>query len=110
MGYGRIVRQDIAGKQQVVGIIEQKDASAEQLQINEANTGILLANGGDLKRWLSNLSSDNAQGEYYLPDVLSLILERGGKVAIEKTNYITEIQGVNTIQQLRDLDAEFQKI
>jgi len=45
-----------------------------------------------------------------LPDVLSLILEKGGKVAIEKTNNITEIQGVNTVQQLKDLNAEFQKI
>ena len=71
MGYGRIVREEIAGQQQVVGIIEQKDASTEQLKINEANTGILLANGGDLKRWLSNLSSDNAQGEYYLTDIIA---------------------------------------
>ena len=55
MGYGRIVRNE---DNTVVGIIEQKDASPEQLKINEANTGILLANGGDLKRWLSNLSSD----------------------------------------------------
>ena len=57
-GYGRIIRENGT----VVGIVEQKDASSEQLKINEANTGILLANGGDLKRWLSMLSNDNAQG------------------------------------------------
>ena len=68
-GYGRIVRQD----NRVVGIIEQKDASPEQLLITEANTGILLANGSDLKRWLSDLSSDNAQGEYYLTDIIEII-------------------------------------
>ncbi len=66
-GYGRIVRQ----ADKVVGIIEQKDASPEQLTINEANTGILLANGGDLKRWLSGLSNENAQGEYYLITLLT---------------------------------------
>jgi len=63
-----------------------------------------------LFKLLPQIGNNNAQGEYYLPEVLSLIIQRGGKVAIEITKNITEIQGVNTIQQLGDLDAEFYKI
>src|SRR5471030_1695658 len=65
-GYGRIVRE----QGQVAGIVEQKDASPEQLLIPEINTGILVANGGDFKRWLSRLNNQNAQGEYYLTDII----------------------------------------
>ena len=67
-GYGRIVRDS---SNTVIGIIEQKDANEEQLKIKECNTGILLAKGVDLKRWLANLSNDNAQGEYYLTDIIA---------------------------------------
>ncbi|MFP3632653.1 bifunctional UDP-N-acetylglucosamine diphosphorylase/glucosamine-1-phosphate N-acetyltransferase GlmU, partial [Burkholderia sp. SIMBA_045] len=59
-GYGRIVRENDT----ITGIIEQKDASPAQLTIKEINTGILIANGGDLKRWLAQLTNNNAQGEY----------------------------------------------
>lgn len=68
MGYGRIVREN----GDVVGIVEQKDASEEQLKIKEINTGILVANGGDLKRWLAKLDNNNAQKEYYITDIIAL--------------------------------------
>jgi bifunctional UDP-N-acetylglucosamine pyrophosphorylase/glucosamine-1-phosphate N-acetyltransferase len=108
MGYGRIVREEIAGKQQVVGIIEQKDASAEQLKINEANTGILLANGGDLKRWLSNLSSDNAQGEYYLTDIIASAHGEGKAINTAHPETEVEVEGANNRVQLATLERAFQ--
>ena len=74
------------------------------------NAGIYVFDCKTLFKLLPQVGNNNSQNEYYLPDVLSLILDQGGKVAIEKTNNITEIQGVNTIQQLKDLDAEFKKI
>ena len=61
-GYGRITREN--GK--VTGIVEHKDATDEQRQIQEINTGILIANGADMKRWLAKLTNNNAQGEYYI--------------------------------------------
>ena len=94
----------------VIKIVEHKDANETQLCVNEMNAGIYVFDCKTLFELLPQVSNNNAQGEYYLPDVLSLILEQDGKVAIEKTNNITEIQGVNTVQQLKDLDAEFQKI
>ena len=106
-GYGRVIRNK---NNNLDRIVEHKDANDAELRVNEMNAGIYVFDSKTLFELLPQVGNNNAQGEYYLPDVLSLILERGGKVAIEKTNYITEIQGVNTIQQLRDLDAEFQKI
>ncbi|HBY84874.1 MAG TPA: UDP-N-acetylglucosamine diphosphorylase/glucosamine-1-phosphate N-acetyltransferase, partial [Colwellia sp.] len=108
IGYGRIVRQEISGQQQVVGIIEQKDASAEQLKINEANTGILLANGGDLKRWLSNLSSDNAQGEYYLTDIIAAAHGEGKVIATAHPETEIEVEGANNRVQLATLERAYQ--
>lgn len=108
MGYGRIVRQEISGQQQVVGIIEQKDASPEQLKINEANTGILLANGGDLKRWLSNLSSDNAQGEYYLTDIIAAAHGEGKVIATAHPETEIEVEGANNRVQLATLERAYQ--
>lgn len=107
-GYGRIVRQNIAGEQQVVGIIEQKDANPEQLKINEANTGILLANGGDLKRWLSNLSSDNAQGEYYLTDIIASAHNEGKVIATAHPETEIEVEGANNRVQLATLERAYQ--
>jgi len=103
-GYGRIVRE--AGT--VVGIIEQKDATPEQLKINEANTGILLANGGDLKRWLSNLSSDNAQGEYYLTDIIAACHAEGKTIATAHPESEVEVEGANNRVQLAALERAFQ--
>jgi len=103
-GYGRIVRDGST----VVGIVEQKDANAEQLLINEANTGILLANGGDLKRWLSNLSSDNAQGEYYLTDIIAAAHNEGKVIATAHPDTEIEVEGANNRVQLAGLERAFQ--
>jgi len=103
-GYGRIIRKDSS----VVGIIEQKDASPEQLLINEANTGILLANGDDLKRWLGNLSSDNAQGEYYLTDIIAACHSEGKVIATAHPETEIEVEGANNRVQLAALERAFQ--
>lgn len=103
-GYGRIVREE----GQVVGIIEQKDAKPEQLLINEANTGILLANGGDLKRWLSGLSNDNAQGEYYLTDIIAAAHKEGKVIATAHPETEIEVEGANNRVQLAALERAYQ--
>jgi len=103
-GYGRIVRE----ADQVVGIIEQKDASPEQLTINEANTGILLANGGDLKRWLSGLSNENAQGEYYLTDIIATAHNEGKAIATAHPETEIEVEGANSRVQLASLERAYQ--
>jgi bifunctional UDP-N-acetylglucosamine pyrophosphorylase/glucosamine-1-phosphate N-acetyltransferase len=108
MGYGRIVRADIDGKQQVIGIVEQKDANAEQLIIKEANTGILLANGGDLKRWLGGLSNDNAQGEYYLTDIIASAHKEGKAISTAHPETEIEVEGANNRVQLASLERAFQ--
>jgi len=105
-GYGRIVRDK---NNTVVGIIEQKDATTEQLTINECNTGILLVNGSDLKRWLSQLSNDNAQGEYYLTDIIATAHSEGKKIATANPDTEVEVEGANNRVQLANLERAFQK-
>ncbi|GLX86066.1 bifunctional protein GlmU [Thalassotalea loyana] len=103
-GYGRIIRDNNT----VIGIVEQKDASPEQLAINECNTGILLANGGDLKRWLSNLSNDNAQGEYYLTDIIAACHHEGKVIETAHPDSEIEVEGANNRVQLAQLERAYQ--
>jgi len=103
-GYGRIVREG----EQVVGIVEQKDATPAELTINEANTGILLANGGDLKRWLSGLSNENAQGEYYLTDIIAAAHQEGKAITTAHPETEVEVEGANNRVQLASLERAYQ--
>ncbi|WP_034918204.1 bifunctional UDP-N-acetylglucosamine diphosphorylase/glucosamine-1-phosphate N-acetyltransferase GlmU [Erwinia sp. 9145] len=103
-GYGRILRENGS----VVGIVEQKDASAEQLAIHEINTGILLANGADLKRWLSKLTNNNAQGEYYITDIIALAHQEGRVIEAVHPSRTTETDGVNNRLQLATLERVYQ--
>ncbi|MGL1957198.1 MAG: bifunctional UDP-N-acetylglucosamine diphosphorylase/glucosamine-1-phosphate N-acetyltransferase GlmU [Colwellia sp.] len=112
-GYGRIVRSNEKQSEDqivapVVGIVEQKDATAEQLTINEANTGILLANGGDLKRWLGGLSNKNAQGEYYLTDIIAAAYQEGKTIATAHPDTEIEVEGANNRMQLAALERAYQ--
>ncbi len=104
-GYGRIIRNE---QQQVIAIIEQKDASFEQKQIKEANTGILASSTEPLRKWLSQLSNNNAQGEYYLTDVIAMAVADG--FTIETCQPITEmeVQGANDKVQLAQLERFYQ--
>ncbi|SDK22361.1 UDP-N-acetylglucosamine pyrophosphorylase /glucosamine-1-phosphate N-acetyltransferase [Ferrimonas sediminum] len=102
-GYGRIVRDNGT----VTAIVEHKDASEAQRAINEVNTGILVAPGKALKRWLANLSNDNAQGEYYLTDVIAMAAAEGG-VATAQPQTAIEVEGANNRVQLAALERAFQ--
>ena len=103
-GYGRIVRE--AGK--VVGIVEQKDANEEQLSIKEINTGIMAAPGKQLKAWLSQLSSDNAQGEYYLTDIVAMAHRDGVSITTAQPASAIEVEGANNRVQLAQLERAYQ--
>lgn len=105
-GYGRILR-DAEGK--ITGIVEQKDATAEQLQVNEANTGMMLAQGKALKRWLNALSNDNAQGEYYLTDIVAMAAQEGVQIASTQPQDIHEVEGANNRVQLAALERAYQQ-
>jgi bifunctional UDP-N-acetylglucosamine pyrophosphorylase/glucosamine-1-phosphate N-acetyltransferase len=101
-GYGRIVR-DAQGN--VSKIVEQKDAHPEQLAISEINTGILIAPTAPLKKWLAQLSNHNAQGEYYLTDVIALAVADGFGIATEHPDTEWETLGVNSKAQLAQLES-----
>ncbi|MFZ5512249.1 MAG: bifunctional UDP-N-acetylglucosamine diphosphorylase/glucosamine-1-phosphate N-acetyltransferase GlmU [Pseudomonadota bacterium] len=103
-GYGRIVRRD--GR--VVRIVEEKDADDEIRAIREINTGILAAPTGALARWLPTLGNNNAQGEYYLTDVISLAVAEGLPVATARPGHVWEVQGVNSKVQLAELERAYQ--
>lgn len=104
-GYGRIIRD---GAGEVQAIIEQKDATAEQRAIREGNTGILAAPRERLLGWLSRLSNANAQGEYYLTDVIAMAVGDGLRVATAQPQVAMETQGANDRLQLSELERFFQ--
>jgi bifunctional UDP-N-acetylglucosamine pyrophosphorylase/glucosamine-1-phosphate N-acetyltransferase len=104
-GYGRIVR-DPQG--QLSSVVEQKDASAPQLLIEEINTGILAAPAAVLKTLLPRVGNQNSQGEYYLPDILALAVEEGTTVATASVDSELETLGVNDRLQLQQLEREYQ--
>lgn len=103
-GMGRIIRQD----DNIVAIVEHKDASDAQRQITEINTGMMMMNGKDLKRWLGALSNDNAQGEYYLTDVIAMAAEEGKKIQAAHPDSPVEVEGVNNRVQLARLERTLQ--
>ena len=104
-GYGRIVR-DTQGE--VQAIVEHKDASAEQKAIREGNTGILAVPGSRIGEWLGRLSNSNAQGEYYLTDVIAMAVADGLRVATEQPQDAMEVQGANDRIQLAELERHYQ--
>ncbi|QXI15747.1 bifunctional UDP-N-acetylglucosamine diphosphorylase/glucosamine-1-phosphate N-acetyltransferase GlmU [Pseudomonas hamedanensis] len=104
-GYGRIVR-DADGK--VAAIVEHKDASEAQRAITEGNTGILAVPANCLADWMSRLSNNNAQGEYYLTDVIEMAVSDGLVVATEQPHDPMEVQGANDRKQLSELERHYQ--
>jgi bifunctional UDP-N-acetylglucosamine pyrophosphorylase/glucosamine-1-phosphate N-acetyltransferase len=105
-GYGRIVR-DAAGF--VTRIVEQKDASPEQLKIAEINTGIIVTPTAQLSMWLGALKNENAQGEYYLTDVVELAIEAGFEIVTTQPDDDWETLGVNSKAQLAELERIHQR-
>ncbi|SEK25604.1 bifunctional UDP-N-acetylglucosamine pyrophosphorylase / Glucosamine-1-phosphate N-acetyltransferase [Atopomonas hussainii] len=104
-GYGRIVR---GADGAVQAIVEQKDASEAQKQIREGNTGILAVPGARLGDWLGRLSNSNAQGEYYLTDVIAMAVSDGLRVATEQPSGESEVLGANDRVQLAQLERFYQ--
>ncbi|MCK7460301.1 bifunctional UDP-N-acetylglucosamine diphosphorylase/glucosamine-1-phosphate N-acetyltransferase GlmU [Idiomarina aminovorans] len=105
-GYGRIVRNE---RRSVTDIVEQKDANAQQLAINEVNTGIMIADSDKLKSWLENLSNDNAQKEYYLTDIVAMAADEGVNIATAQPDNAQEVEGANNRQQLAALERALQQ-
>ncbi|WP_107852387.1 bifunctional UDP-N-acetylglucosamine diphosphorylase/glucosamine-1-phosphate N-acetyltransferase GlmU [Oceanimonas marisflavi] len=105
-GYGRIVREN----GQVTGIVEQKDATPEQLAITEVNTGVLVADAGRLKAWLGELNNDNAQGEYYLTDIFAMAHRDGCDIATVQPASTAEVEGANDRVQLAGLERAYQRM
>jgi bifunctional UDP-N-acetylglucosamine pyrophosphorylase/glucosamine-1-phosphate N-acetyltransferase len=103
-GYGRIVRKN----GEIQAIVEHKDANDEQRKIKEFNTGIYCVNNAKLHEWLPKLSNENAQGEYYLTDIIAMAIADGLSVASVEPELAFEVEGVNDRVQLATLEREFQ--
>jgi len=104
-GYGRVVRD----RGNVVGVVEDKDASQSERAIPEINTGVMLCSAAMLRNWLDNLNNDNAQGEYYLTDVIAMAVLEGVKVLGIKAECWVEVMGINDKQQLAEAERALQK-
>lgn len=105
-GYGRIVRDQ---KGAVVAIVEHKDATDEQKTIPEINTGIMAVKAAHLQRWLPQLKNNNAQGEYYLTDIIAMANADGIAIHIEQPDAVEEVEGINNRQQQAALERYYQK-
>ena len=105
-GYGRIVR-DRAGT--VARIVEHKDANQKERAIDEVNTGLMAASARHMREWLSQLRNDNAQGEYYLTDVVVMAAKAGLKVNAILADREDEVLGVNDKVQLAEVEAVYRR-
>ena len=105
-GYGRIVRE--AGL--VQRIVEQKDANEQEMQITEVNTGILCVPNCHLHQWLPSLKNNNAQGEYYLTDIIALAVQQDLTVHTYQPQAAWEVEGINDKLQLATLERVYQRL
>lgn len=106
-GYGRIVRSDDGAVQ---AIVEHKDATPEQHQITEINTGIMAVKTELLAQWLPKLSNNNAQQEYYLTDLVEMAVSEGKSVSATQPDFAWEVEGVNSRVQLAALERIYQQV
>ena len=106
-GYGRIVRNN---QEDVLSIVEERDATAEQREICEVNTGIMLAPTQQLRVWLGNLQNNNSQGEYYLTDIVAMAVQQGIPVHTVQPAQEWEIHGINSKSQLVLLERTWQMV
>jgi bifunctional UDP-N-acetylglucosamine pyrophosphorylase/glucosamine-1-phosphate N-acetyltransferase len=105
-GYGRIVR---AADGSVLGIVEDKDATPAQKAVTEVYTGMMAAPTAALQRWVMALKNDNAQAEFYLTDIVAMAVAEGVPVVASPAGDETEVLGVNSPQQLADLERRYQR-
>ena len=106
-GYGRIVRND---NDEVSRIVEEKDASNNEKEICEINTGMLVANGKALKQWVEKLESNNAQSEFYLTDIIEKAVNDKIKINTVQPHSEVEIRGINDRAQLSEMERYYQLI
>ena len=104
-GLGRIVRDDSGD---VCGIVEEKDAKPEQQAIQEINSGIMCARAADLKNWLEQLNSDNAQQEFYLTDIVDIAFRAGNPITAYQPEHTFEVEGINNRSQLAQVERLYQ--
>lgn len=104
-GYGRIMRDS---SDRVIRIVEEKEATDQQREIKEVNTGIMAVRAASLKKWLTGLKNDNAQGEYYLTDIIELAVADGLNVVSAQPTDSDEVLGVNDKRQLAMIERVFQ--
>ncbi|MDD5412255.1 MAG: bifunctional UDP-N-acetylglucosamine diphosphorylase/glucosamine-1-phosphate N-acetyltransferase GlmU, partial [Methylobacter sp.] len=105
-GYGRIIR-NAASK--VTKIVEDKDATQSEKLVNEVNTGIMAVQGDKLKKWLGKLSNNNAQGEYYLTDIIEMAVADQVTIITNQPETVDEVLGVNDRIQLSHLERVYQQ-
>ena len=105
-GYGRILRNADA---EVVAIVEHKDASESERAVRECNTGIMAMTAAQLRRWLPRLSADNAQGEYYLTDIIAMAAAEGVTIATAQPARPLEVEGANNRAQMARLERAHQR-
>lgn len=105
-GYGRIIRDT---EDRVVRIVEHKDAAPDELAVGEINTGFLVADRARLADWLGAIRDDNAQGEYYLTDVIGIAADEGVQIATAQPGDLAEVAGVNDRVQLAELERTYQR-
>ena len=104
-GYGRILRN---AQGEAVAIVEHKDASESERSVNECNTGIMAMTASQLRRWLPSLSADNAQGEYYLTDIIAMAAAEGVEIVTAQPADPLEVEGVNNRAQMARLERAHQ--
>ena len=105
-GYGRITRDD---SNRVIGIVEHKDASEDELHIREVNTGLLCAQARHLRDWLSRLTNENTQGEYYLTDCIAMAAGDGIRIVAGQAGNVEETQGINNKRDLATAERLLQR-
>lgn len=104
-GYGRVVRND---RGQVERIVEEKDADLNIKSIKEVNAGIYIVSALNLRRWLAQLNNNNAQGEYYLTDIIALAVQEKQPLYTHTTGNVYEVMGINDRLQLATLERYYQ--
>jgi bifunctional UDP-N-acetylglucosamine pyrophosphorylase/glucosamine-1-phosphate N-acetyltransferase len=106
-GYGRIIRDS---DDRISAIIEQRDASAEQLKVTEINTGVLAAPATALRGWLLDVGRNNEQGEYLLTDIVAIAVKGGARVDAVQASSAAEVLGVNDRIQLAQVESNYRQL
>jgi bifunctional UDP-N-acetylglucosamine pyrophosphorylase / glucosamine-1-phosphate N-acetyltransferase len=106
-GYGRIIRDE---KENIIGIVEEKDATETQRRISEVNTGFMVVKADVLKKWVNSLNNENKQNEYYLTDIVEKAVNDNVRIVPVLAESAIEVKGINTRSQLSEAERYFQLV